>query len=84
MEENKNINLDDEAMSEASGGAGENIPAPIFNVGNKVIYVTDNSELVIESRKYAGEPHNYWLYVARDPNHKNRFVSGADHLFRLA
>ena len=85
MEGNRNMELNDEMVGKATGGKAEDVPAPKFNVGDKVIYVTDNSELIIESRTFAEGPYvSYWIYVARDPEHKNRFVSGADKLFRLA
>ena len=85
MTDNKNMKLNDEAMAQAAGGTDEGIPAPKFNIGDKVVYVNDNSELVIESRKFMEGPRvSEWIYVARDPEDSNHFVSGPDMLFRLA
>ena len=85
MADNKNMALNDEAMAKAAGGTGEGQPTPKFNVGDKVVYVNDNSNLVVESKKYMEGPvTSEWIYVARDPENSNHFVSGPDMLFRLA
>ena len=83
MAENKNMELNDEMMTNATGGAGDSRPEPKFNIGDKVVYVVDNSELIIESMKYAeGSRVSEWLYIARDPSNSVRSVSGPDKFFR--
>lgn len=85
MTDNKNMELNDEMMAKASGGTSETTPEPTFNVGDKVVYVKDNSVLIIESREFMQGPViGEWIYLARDPENSNHFVSGPDQFFRLA
>ena len=71
MADNKNIELNDEMMAKASGGAGEeNIPAPKFNVGSQVI-MADDPDLgvwtVINAVEYCS-PEDGWLYEIESNN----------------
>ena len=85
MTDNKNMELNDEMMANAAGGTGETTSEPKFNIGDKVVYANDGSVLIIESREFMQGPViGEWLYVARDPENTNRFVSGPDMLFKLA
>jgi len=66
MEENKNGKVDDELMTKATGGVGqENPPAPKFNVGAQVI-MADDPELGVYTVKSIEEycsPEDGWLYI---------------------
>ena len=71
MADNKNMVLNDEAMSNAAGGAGEELPLNKFNEGDRVIVkgFEDHEGTVIEVKGYGPEG---WCYQVRcvkgDPN----------------
>ena len=43
MTDNKNMALNDEAMANATGGSGEDLPLNKYNVGDRVIVAGLNS-----------------------------------------
>ena len=64
MADNKNMALNDEAMANATGGAGEDLPLNKYNVGNRVIVAgyEDHESTIIELKGYGS---NGWSYQVR-------------------
>ena len=64
MADNRNMALNDEAMSNATGRTGEDAPVNKYNVGDRVIVreYEDHESTVIEVKGYGS---NGWRYQVR-------------------
>ena len=62
MADNKNMELNDEMMANATGGEGEEIPAPRFKVGDIAVQISGEYRLtILEVLRYGG-PEWGWNY----------------------
>lgn len=62
MADNKNMELNDEMLADAAGGADGDIPAPKFKVGDCAICVSSGQKVeILEVRCYEG-PIWGWRY----------------------
>ena len=68
MTDNKNMALNDEAMANASGGAGEDLPLNKYNVGDRVIVAgyEDWDSAITEVKDYGSNGWRYQIKSIRD------------------
>ena len=79
MAENKNMEVNDEIMKNASGGTDNGAPEPKFKVGDRVIVKgQEDRDSVIKEIHFTGDiVNNSWKYLVHMVSHSTGLVAEA-------